>query len=509
MPLHDSDLARHACSTPNALRRVAMAFAGLLLATSLQAAAPATWSAFPYQIAPGNAGLTLPAADGQTVNNESDTWYFQIFLQGVLSGRKYAANTIFDRNHIGATAANSGAGLFRADFYMFSLYDIDNKSYATFSEFDYPPANLIFPAKLNASSSNLNLTFQTQVGTVTWNNATTAQGTLVPFVQNVNLVGTDQNGQAMRLVGTLSFPTRAPYPQGGTVLNGVITCYGQPNTLEYGQAEGVFNGTMTLAGVSEQVVGHSGHYDRQIFPKYVGTDAGFLGRGRSHQWPSPTLDDGTELSIWLQYLRGDTANTVVADSGVTVNTPGVGQTPTSYASDITDEVYSYVRFPFNLLPSLPIPAAGNAMYMPARHRLVSKTLGMDLMVNPIVANPGHVLPVPYSTGPADYTGTFNGKPVHGQGFNETDLGLYRNWELIKVLRDSVQHLPGADFTRSGTSAQQIISTLDTMQSDITAGNYWGASFLLGGTLQPMLQKIKGPDGAYMLQIYADLAVTIF
>ena len=95
--------------------------------------AQAPWRRYPYQLVPGDAQLDFPAAEGAHPDYESDTWYLAGTLTGEKSGRQFAFITIFNRNRPGGEVV--------ADFHTFALFDIDNGTYGTFTDYDMPPKN--------------------------------------------------------------------------------------------------------------------------------------------------------------------------------------------------------------------------------------------------------------------------------------------------------------------------------------------------------------------------------
>ena len=76
---------------------------------------------------------------------------------------------------------------------------------------------------------------------------------------------------------------------------------------------------------------------------------------------------------------------------------------------------------------------------------------LDLIGEPLVAAPAHALPIEYMEGPYRYHGTIWGNPVAGFAFNERSLALYRDWELVDVLRTTV-----ANLTPSAPELQSMV-----------------------------------------------------
>lgn len=358
--------------------------------------------------------MCFPAAEGNHPDCESDTWFLAGELSGQ-SGRSFAFLTIFNKNRPGQAMV--------ADFYTFALFDLDAGTYATYTDYDMPPANLNASSpKLSVEAGRLDMTYDSSAGTAVWRTCRDEQNQLVPYTYDVGLVG---DGMRLDLHVT---PTRAPVPLGAETYAGKIECFGQPETYSYFQTGMTMVGTLRWGAVQEAVSGNAGHVDRQWFPLYAGgggTDGDI--RARAHEWRTINLDNGVDLSVWRQFDRIN-RNALQPFSGATTSSPN---SPPEYVDDIEVQITSYVRWPDSVSPLVPPPAS--ARYMPDRHRLTSGKLDLDLTGEPLVAAPAHALPIEYMEGPYRYRGTFRGQSVSGFAFYERSLALYRDWELVDVL----------------------------------------------------------------------------
>ncbi|MDT5329815.1 MAG: hypothetical protein QOF31_1112 [Mycobacterium sp.] len=380
----------------------------------------ADWRVYPFQLVRGDPQLSFPAAEGNHLDCESDTW----FIAGELtadSGRRFAFLTIFNKNRPGQSIV--------ADFYTFALFDLDNGTYGTYTDYDMPPANMQPGArpKMFTDVGHLDMTYDSGAGHVVWRTCRDEQHRLMPYTYDVGLVGTDTSGDAMRLDLHVT-PSRAPIPLGGAAYKGKIECFGQAGTYSYFQTGMTMTGTLRWGSVEELVTGSAGHVDRQWFP-LIANSGGPDGnvRARSHEWRTINLDNGVDLSIWRQFDRTN-HNELQPFSGATTSS---GDADPEFADDVEVTVTSYVRWPESVSPLVRPPVA--ARYMPDRHRLTSRTLDLDLVGEPLVAAPAHALPIEYMEGPYRYRGTLRGKPVSGFAFYERSLALYRDWELDDVL----------------------------------------------------------------------------
>lgn len=385
------------------------------------------WRRYPFALVPGDPQLDFPAAEADHPDFQSDTW----FLAGELtaeSGRRYAFLTIFNKNRPGGSLV--------ADFYTLALFDLDDGVYATFTDYDMPPANMAPGAKpkLTLAQGYLDMTYDSPEGTAAWRACRDGSGELIPYTYDVSFVGTEPvSGDAMR-VDLHVTPSRAPVPLGAAAYNGRVDCFGQAGTYSYFQTGMAMTGTLTWGAAREQVSGTSGHVDRQWFPLVAnagGPDGDI--RWRAHEWRTINLDNGVDLSIWRQFDRAD-HNALQPFSGATMSWPEGGPDP-EFAEDIEITVHSYVRWPESVRTLVPPPRA--ARYLPDRHRLTSRKLDLDLSGEPMVPAPAHALPLEYMEGPYRYHGTLRGEPVTGFAFYERSLALYRDWELIDVLAAAI------------------------------------------------------------------------
>jgi hypothetical protein len=231
-------------------------------------------------------------------------------------------------------------------------------------------------------------------------------------------------------------PTRAPTPVGASTYNGKIVCFGQSDTYSYFQTGMSMTGVLRWGDTVEQVTGTAGHVDRQWFPRYAGGGgSGGDPRSRSHEWRTINFDNGVDMSVWRQFDRTN-GNAPQPFTGATACYPDPAMAPRC-AEDVEVSTTSYVRWPETIRPLVRPPA--RARYLPDRHRIVSATLQLDIVGEPLVAAPAHGLPIEYMEGPYRYRGTLAGQPVTAFAFNERSLALYRDWELVEVLATSVAH----------------------------------------------------------------------
>ena len=387
------------------------------------------WRQYPFQLIPGSGEFEFPGAEAEHPHCESDTWFLAGELTGARSGRKFAFLTIFNKNRPGASVV--------ADIYVFALFDLDNHTYATFTDYDMPPANLRPRTrhKLFTAPGHLDMAFESRAGTAVWRTCRDDNKRLRPYTYDVGLVGSDHPTGVMELHLHVT-PTRPPVPLGASTYNGRISCFGQDDTYSYFQAAMSMAGTMRWGAVDEQVVGTAGHIDRQWFPRYAGGGGtGGDPRARSHEWRTISLDNGVNLAIWRQFDR-TAGNALQPFSGATTS---CADAEPECAEDIEVSIASYVRWPDSI--STLVPPLSAARYLPDRHRIKSAKLDLELTGQPLVAAPAHAMPIEYMEGPYRYHGTLRGQSVTGFAFYERSIALYRDWELIDVLETAANVRP--------------------------------------------------------------------
>jgi predicted secreted hydrolase len=445
----------------------------------------ADWQHYPYHLVPGDAQLDFPAAEGTHPDYQSDTWYLAGHLNGRESGRQFAFITIFNRNRPGDGVV--------ADFYTFALFDLDNGSYGTYTDYDMPPKNMAPGArpKLTSAEGHLDLRYESVAGTTTWTTCRDSAGELIPFTYDYSAVGHDHDGAAMQLRLQLT-PSRPPAPVGGSVYNGKIIACLQDDTYSYFQTGVRMTGTLVWGDLTEEVVGDSAHIDRQWFPLYAGGGStGGDARGQAHEWHTISLDNGVDLSAWRQFDRR-IGNAPVPFAGIT-STYADGTAP-ECVEDLDVTTTSYVRWP-NEVRSLMRPPS-KARYLPERHTLRSAELDLELTGVPLVHAPAHALPIEYLEGPYRYHGTMRGQPVTGTALYEATNAMYRDWELIEVL--------GTQIAAVGAASEALRSAIDEARSHIARRDNATTVDFLERRVRPLLVALQEESAGDLLVILDDL-----
>jgi predicted secreted hydrolase len=444
------------------------------------------WRRYPYQLVPNDAQLDFPAAEGTHRDYQSDTWYLSGQLTGEASGRHFAFIVIFNRNRPAPEVV--------ADFYTFALFDVDRAAYGTFTDYDMPPKNMEPGArrKLSSAEGYLDLRYDSSAGTTTWTACRDSAGELMPYTYDFAAVGRDHDSAAMELRLRLT-PSRPPVPVGGSTYDGKIVACLQDDTYSYFQTGVRMVGTLHWGDVTEEVVGHSGHIDRQWFPRYAGGGAtGGDARGQAHEWHTISLDNGVDLSVWRQFDRRK-GNALVPFSGVTA-TYADGTAPVC-VEDLDVTTTGYVRWPNEVRPLMRPPS--KARYLPDRHTLGSKELDLELVCEPLVHAPAHALPIEYMEGPCRYRGTMGGRTVTGFGIAEATNAMYRDWELVDVLAIQV--------ARAGSESANWESVIEELRSLVARRDAKDVLDYLEREVRPLLSVLPDDESGGLLEILDDLA----
>jgi predicted secreted hydrolase len=442
---------------------------------------------YPLHLVPGDPEFTFPAAEGVHPHCQSDTWFLAGELTGVTSGRRFAFLTIFNQNRPGESIV--------ADFHTMALFDLDDGTYGTFTDYDMPPKNMVAGTihKMSAATGHLALSFDGRAGRSSWTARHDADGQFLPFTYDVSLMGSDQSDATMELRLGVS-PTRAPVPVGASTYNGRFSCLAQPETFSYFQTGMAMAGILKWGNVTEEVSGTSGHIDRQWFPLPAGGGGtGGDPRAISYEWRTIHLDNGADVVSWRQFDRRD-HNAARPFTGATVAYAAADRHP-ECVEDVEVRTESYVRWPESVRQLMRPPVS--ARYMPDRHTLSSKVLDLEISGVPLVAAPAHTLPVEYMEGPFLFEGTMRGEPVRGFGISERSLALYRDWELVDVLATT------ADYR----GADRVATLVEHLRPLVADGRRAEASDYLAGTVRPAVESLS-TDAGELAQILDDLAAAL-
>ncbi len=447
------------------------------------------WKQYPYVLSPSDPQLTFPAAEGDQ-GADGNTYYLAGRLRGSRSQREWAYFVVFTFNNVG--------GWLRSDFYTFALFDLADGNFATYSEHDLPrPGHLRRAYKLSVAAGHLDVVFASAFGPCQWTTRRRADGSLEPFAYHLQLRGRDAQGKMMRL-DIDADPGKPPLPVGGAEYAGVKTCLGQYGTHSYFQSNVRVAGTLVWGDVQEEVEGDAGWIDRQWTPRHLGVHQGLRSRRYRHEWRQLHLDNGVELSVWMQVDRRR-HNRLIPFSGVTIAGPA-GEVMATSEFDV--ERLTFVRDPGLIRPRFSLTRA--AKYFTDCYRLRIPACELDIHSEPLVAAPAHAFPIEYWSGPTRLRGTMQGREVTGFGFHERTLVFARDFELIDVLRSSVRHLPSAVLAPSTPGPMEAANIVWELDAFLSHGDRAGARRHLAVRVRPILDRVRDDCRGHLLAIADDL-----
>ncbi|MDT5388611.1 MAG: hypothetical protein QOE04_2252, partial [Mycobacterium sp.] len=271
----------------------------------------------------------------------------------------------------------------------------------------------------------------------------------------------------------------------------IVACL-QDDTYSYFQTGVQMTGTLRWGELEEQVVGDSGHIDRQWFPQYAGGGGtGGDARGQAHEWHTISLDNGVDLGVWRQFDRR-IGNALVPFTGIT--TCYADGTPAECVEDLEVTTTSYVRWPDEVRSLMRPPS--KPRYLPERHTLRSTALELELTGEPLVPAPAHALPIEYLEGPYRYHGTMRGHPVTGVALYEATIAMYRDWELIDVLATQVAAVHA--------DSDALTSALDEARAHIARRNARATVDFLDRQVRPLLTALPDETAGELMDILASL-----
>ena len=453
------------------------------------------WRVYPFTLVSGDPEMVFPAAEGHQ-DVATDTYYASGILSGEPSGRRYAFLTIFAKNE-------KIFSVLSADFYVFSLFDLDGGRYDTASEFDLPPGHAINSDHINVTRGRLDVTYKAGRRVSRFQARRNEAGEPFPFAYELELTGRGRTGAEMALT-LCADALKPPQAVGGAELGGRIRVMGQDNTHSYFQPLN-YSGRLRWGGLDEAVAGTIGWLDRQWFPDYVGQYAGVLGERFGHQWSQISLDNGWELSLWRHFDRGR-RDRIVAFSGVTGTDP---EGRTVFSDDYVVDNITYFRDPNLIEPLLgdaqsAVGIRSHIRYFFDAFRLRVPSMLLDVVSTPLVAAPAHRMPVDYFSGPTRVEGTLNGQPVAGFGFHERTMPCWRPRQLIIVLRDSLLYLPPEAVASSPLTVEQLAALAWRVKPQIDRYRYHEAHRQLEERVRPALVPITEPHRSHLDRIVDDL-----
>jgi predicted secreted hydrolase len=451
-------------------------------------AGDAPWKRYPYTI-PGadEAWFTFPAAEGDQ-GTGANTYFIEAELRGLRTGRRLAMMAIFSAMRVPVAFA-----VLRADFYIFALFNLDDGSYGTTTEFDLPRLLRVRRKyDLKVARGLLDVSYETREGRARWTTRRDAAGAPVPFSYALDLRGRDHQGQRMSAVLDVEV-AKPPAPVGGDELGGVKTCCMQLGTFSYFQTGLALRGRVRWGDFEDEVQGDVGWIDRQFARDHFGKYTDRLNGRHRHEWRVLHLDNGWDLSVWQQFdsERGDR---LVPFSGVTAQGPDGEVRATT---DFRVERLTFVRDPRLILPRKPL-APGGAFFTDRFH-LTVREWELSVTAEPYVPAPAHEMPIEYWNGPVRLIGQMGGRPVSGFGFHERSKMWFRPHELVYTLRETLHHLPATGH--AGVSPRALANRVWQCDVLLARGDRAGARQYLETHVAPGIALLGTPARDAAFDVY--------
>ena len=385
----------------------------------------------------------------------------------------------------------------RADLQTLALFDLDNRDYGTSTETTRRYGLRGARADRSPTSQGaLALSFQGSRGESTWHAHDGGEGFGVSS-SALHAVAVDAARRVMKLdleieAGNTALPLGGDHPRHTTTST-------SPQWGRGSFQSGVrFSGKFAWGEEQEDVDGDGGWIAHRSESRLLRTLRRSRANRHSHEWLQIQLADGTEISVWLHFDR-DRANRVVPPSVAT-------------AIGANGEVTSATEFHLERLSFVRDPRAGaaadsleSARYFADCYHLSVPAWRLDLISEPMFAAPAHELPIPYWSGPTAVTGTLDGVPISGFGFYERTHALFRDFELVDVLRGSLRHLPAAALTAGGLDAVALADLAWEVDGFIADGDPQGAIRHLNAAVRPAVDVLAEPHRNHVLAIVDDAA----
>jgi hypothetical protein len=259
-----------------------------------------------------------------------------------------------------------------------------------------------------------------------------------------------------------------------------------------------FSGALGWGDEREAVDGECGFAVRQWRPRFLLAPGVFRRNRYQHELRQIQLDDGTGISVWMHFDRRRANRLMPPTLAIAVGPNGEVASTTEFHL----ERRSFVRDPEIVMPRAPLEGT---KYFADRYRLRIPFWGLDLLSEPFVAAPGHAFPVEYWSGPTRLTGTLEGAPVSGFGFDERTRVYCRDFEIVEVLRDTLQHLPPAALPAGGPDGTALANLAWEIDAFIGDGEPQAAVRYLNARVRPVIEALVEPHRGHVRIIVDDAA----
>ncbi|RKE95033.1 lipocalin-like domain-containing protein [Ichthyenterobacterium magnum] len=333
------------------------------------------WKVYPYE---PSGQVAFPVDEGRHTSEPIEWWYSAGHVVGQNSGKNYSfMYTFFHYPQFGYDG--------------FRILNITDDDTGTF----YQDVKPVTYTTLSTTDFNIEATVLLG-GTEYWRNKVDGMLVPIPFEYELSAASATE-GLDLEFV-TLKRPLILG--DDGYLDQGLANY-----TYYYSQTKNDVTGNITVAGVSEPVIG-TGWIDRQYGDFNPLT-------GEKYEWFSMQLSNGMDINLWNIF----TATRQIPDTEKYKILSAYVDESTQY----TSSDFEIERLAFNCMPD-------DMMCYSKQWRLTSTTNNLDLIISTQHDNTEVQLPFRFFEGATTITGTVNGNPVTGIGFAEL-LHDYQNPEV--------------------------------------------------------------------------------
>jgi hypothetical protein len=405
-------------------------------------------------------------------------------ITGRLWGRESARQWAFLLLFWPARASPFGG----ADLQTLAFFDLNDGEYGTSTE-SRRRRKLRHgqPGPSLTSQGQFALSFQGSQGESTWHSDDGGEGKLVAPTSALHAVAVDTAFRVMRL--DLEIDARKPLlPLGGDHQRSAKTSVGPQGARGSFQSGIRFSGKFEWGEEQEEVDGDGGWIAHRSASRVLRAHRGLHEDRYSHEWRQIQLADGTEISVWMYFDRRranrvipPTVATAIGPNGEVASTTEFHLERRSFARDLQRKYFS----------------DGYRLYVPS--------WSLDLVSEPLVAAPAHELPIVYWNGPTRLAGTLDGVPVSGFGFDERTHALFRDFELVDVLRETLRRLPATALAASDLDAGALADRAWEIDGFLAGDDPQKAIRHLNSAVRPAVDALAEPHRSHILAIVDDTA----
>jgi hypothetical protein len=382
-----------------------------------------------------------------------------------------------------------------ADLQTLAFFDLNGGGYGTSTESRRRRSlRRGQPDPSPTSQGQFALSFQGSRGESIWRTHNRGEGRPVA---SLHAVAVDADGRVMKL--DLEIDARKPLlPIGGDHQRGVKTSVGPQGVRGSFQSGVRFSGRFEWGEQQEEVDGDGGWIAHRSAARVLRARRRLREDHYSHEWRQIQLADGTEISVWMHFDRRRTNRVIPPSVAIAIGPNGEVASTTEFHL----ERRSFAR---DLQAGAAPYSAEARKYFSDRYRLYVPSWSLDLVSEPLIAAPALELPMAYWNGSTRLAGTLDGVPVSGFGFDERTYALFRDFELVDVLRETLRRLPATALGACDLGPATLADRAWEIDGFIANGDPQGAIRHLNSEVRPALDVLAEPHRSHVLAIVDDAA----